>query len=161
MNYVYIFSSTRRVYLMKCAFVSYVPCVLTCLKCLMTALITLALTWLHFFACLTCAHCLCAYLPYLPLFFTCFSCLHIFKCFQFLTCLKCLHPFYDMRNNPEPTAKSRNKQERVFCFLKSWNIWFWISITKTAIVMCSKNIDPNSLIQILEKYLWISYVLGA
>ena len=127
------------------AFVSYVPCVLTCLKCLMTALITLALTWLHFFACLTCAHCLCAYLPYLPLFFTCFSCLHIFKCFQFWRALGAFTHFM--------TCGTTQNQ--------SWNIWFWISITKTATVNCSKNIDPNSLIQIFEKYLWINYVLGA
>ena len=60
------------------AFVSYVPCVLTCLKCLMTSIITLALMWLHFFACLTFAH-----------FYVlnCLTCLYFLRAFRVCTFL--------------------------------------------------------------------------
>ena len=108
----------------------------------------------------TCLTCLCILFACVPLFFTCLTCLYFSKCFQFLMYLACLHPFYTMWNNPEPTATSKNKQERVLCFSKSWYIQLQISITKAATVTCSKNSVQNSLIQLLEKHLWMNYVLG-
>ena len=97
--------------------VPHVPCVLTYLKSLTIADITLSLMCLQFFTCLTCAHFLCALRVFI---FTCLTCMRFRKCFQFLTCLRCLHQFHKMWYNPEPTAKSRNEQEILICFPKSW-----------------------------------------
>ena len=96
--------------------VPHVPCVLTCLKSVTIADITLSPMCLQFFTCLTCAHFLCALRVFI---FTCLTCMHFRKCFQFLTCLRCLHQFHEMWYNPEPTAKSRNEQEILLCFPKS------------------------------------------
>ena len=78
--------------------------VLTCLTCL-PSFVPLSLTCLTFSMCHFC------------------TCLHFFKFFRFLTCLKslflshfkCLKSvsfFKEIWNNPEPTATTRNKQER-------------------------------------------------